>query len=79
MGMFIDTAEIFFDNVRAQKNLVGEEGKGFIYHHDAVSRERLYAAIAGYTGCELAINETINYTRQRKTFGVDPRQSDCSL
>ena len=31
--------------------------------------ERLYAAIAGYTGCELAINETINYTRQRKTFG----------
>ena len=65
-----DTAEIFFDDVRVpQKNLVGEEGKGFIYQMMQFQEERLYAAIAGYTGCELAINETINYTRQRKTFG----------
>ena len=71
MGMHSsDTAEIFFDDVRVpQKNLVGEEGKGFIYQMMQFQEERLYAAIAGYTGCELAINETINYTRQRKTFG----------
>ena len=71
MGMHTsDTAEIFFDDVRVpQKNLVGEEGKGFIYQMMQFQEERLYAAIAGYTGCELAINETINYTRQRKTFG----------
>ena len=71
MGMHSsDTAEIFFDDVRvSQKNLVGEEGKGFIYQMMQFQEERLYAAIAGYTGCELAINETINYTRQRKTFG----------
>ena len=32
MGTSSDTAEIFFDDVRVpQKNLVGEEGKGFIY------------------------------------------------
>ena len=71
MGMHSsDTAEIFFDDVRVpQKNLVGEESKGFIYQMMQFQEERLYAAIAGYTGCELAINETINYTRQRKTFG----------
>ena len=71
MGMHSsDTAEIFFDDVRVpQKNLVGEEGKGFIYQMMQFQEERLYAAIAGYTGCELAINETIDYTRQRKTFG----------
>ena len=71
MGMHSsDTAEIFFDDVRVpQKNLVGEEGKGFIYQMMQFQEERLYAAIAGYTGCELAINETINYTRQRRTFG----------
>ena len=71
MGMHSsDTAEIFFDDVRVpQKNLVGEEGKGFIYQMMQFQEERLYAAIAGYTGCELAIIETINYTRQRKTFG----------
>ncbi len=71
MGMHSsDTAEIFFDDVRVpKKNLVGEEGKGFIYQMMQFQEERLYAAIAGYTGCELAINETINYTRQRKTFG----------
>ena len=71
MGMHSsDTAEIFFDDVRVpQKNLVGEEGKGFIHQMMQFQEERLYAAIAGYTGCELAINETINYTRQRKTFG----------
>ena len=71
MGMHSsDTAEIFFEDVRVpQKNLVGEEGKGFIYQMMQFQEERLYAAIANYASCELAINQTIDYTRQRKTFG----------
>ena len=51
------------------KNLIGEEGKGFMYQMMQFQEERLYAAIGNYAGCELAINETIEYTKQRKTFG----------
>ena len=71
MGMnSSDTAEIFFDNVRVpQENLIGEEGQGFVYQMLQFQEERLFAALGGYTGCELAIQETIEYTRQRKTFG----------
>lgn len=71
MGMnSSDTAEIFFDDVRVpQENLIGEEGQGFVYQMLQFQEERLFAALGGYTGCELAIQETIEYTRQRKTFG----------
>ena len=71
MGMnSSDTAEIFFDDVRVpQENLIGEEGQGFVYQMLQFQEERLFAALGGYTGCELSIQETIEYTRQRKTFG----------
>jgi len=71
MGMnSSDTAEIFFDDVRVpQQNLIGDEGQGFVYQMLQFQEERLFAALGGYTGCELAIQETIEYTRQRKTFG----------
>ena len=71
MGMHSsDTAEIFFEDVRVPtKNLIGEEGKGFVYQMMQFQEERLYAAIGNYSGCENIINETIKYTRQRKTFG----------
>jgi citronellyl-CoA dehydrogenase len=71
MGMHSsDTAEISFDDVRVPiKNLIGEEGKGFIYQMMQFQEERLYAAIGNYSGCEQIINATIEYTRQRKTFG----------
>jgi len=71
MGMHSsDTAEIFFENVRIpNKNLIGDEGKGFVYQMMQFQEERLYAAIGNYSGCENIINQTIEYTRQRKTFG----------
>tara|TARA_Y100000748_G_scaffold113898_1_gene95379 strand:+ start:389 stop:1564 length:1176 start_codon:yes stop_codon:yes gene_type:complete len=71
MGMHSsDTAEIFFEDVRVPiKNLIGDEGKGFVYQMMQFQEERLYAAIGNYSGCENIINETIEYTRQRKTFG----------
>jgi len=65
-----DTAQIFFDNVRVpQKNRIGEEGMGFIYQMFQFQEERLFAAASALKGYENIIQETIEYTKQRETFG----------
>lgn len=68
--MSSDTAQLFFDDVRVpQSNRIGEEGRGFIYQMQQFQEERLFAAARGPRVMEEAINETINYTRERKAFG----------
>ncbi|MEH6526181.1 MAG: acyl-CoA dehydrogenase family protein [Sneathiella sp.] len=68
--MSSDTAQLFFDDVRVPRsNRIGEEGKGFIYQMQQFQEERLFAAARGPRVMEEAINETIEYTRQRKAFG----------
>lgn len=71
MGMrSSDTAQIFFDDVRIpQKNLIGEEGAGFIYQMIQFQEERIFAAASGIVGLEKCVNSTIEYTRQRQAFG----------
>ena len=71
MGMHSsDTAQIFFDNVRVLKrNRIGEEGKGFTYQMVQFQEERLWAAAACLKAHEFIIDETIEYTRNRKAFG----------
>jgi citronellyl-CoA dehydrogenase len=71
MGMrSSDTAQIFFDDVRIpQKNLIGEEGAGFIYQMIQFQEERIFAAASGIIGLEKCVNSTIEYTRQRQAFG----------
>lgn len=65
-----DTAQVFFDDVRVpQRNLIGEEGKGFIYQMLQFQEERLFAAAGGIKGMEKCIQQTIEYTRERKIFG----------
>ena len=65
-----DTAQIFFDNVRVpQHNRIGEEGMGFIYQMIQFQEERLYSAAASLKGMEGSIQATIEYTRERETFG----------
>ena len=65
-----DTAQIFFDNVRVPKrNRIGEEGKGFTYQMIQFQEERLWGAAACLKAHEYIINETIEYTRNRKAFG----------
>jgi citronellyl-CoA dehydrogenase len=65
-----DTALIHFDGVRVpQKNRIGEEGKGFTYQMLQFQEERLWGAANCLKMMETAINDTIDYTRQRKIFG----------
>ena len=65
-----DTAQIFFDDVRVPKrNRIGEEGRGFTYQMIQFQEERLWAAASVLIALETIINDTIEYTRQRKAFG----------
>jgi citronellyl-CoA dehydrogenase len=71
MGMHSsDTAQIHLDDVRVpQRNLIGEEGKGFTYQMLQFQEERLWAGARGLIGLERLIEETIEYTRTRVAFG----------
>ena len=65
-----DTAQIFFEDVRVPKrNRIGEEGQGFTYQMVQFQEERLWGAAACLKAHELTIDETIEYTRNRKAFG----------
>ncbi len=65
-----DTAQIFFEDVRVpQRFTIGERGHGFRYQMMQFQEERLFAAAANLRGMERCIEATIDYTRERKTFG----------
>ncbi len=66
-----DTAELFFDNVRVPKShCIGEEGMGFILQMQQFQKERMVASIMATTGAERIVRMTIEYCRERKTFGM---------
>ena len=66
-----ETAQVFFDNVRVpQRNLIGQEGMGFMMQMMQFQEERLFGAANSLMGMEHVINETINYARERKVFGM---------
>jgi citronellyl-CoA dehydrogenase len=65
-----DTAQIFFESVRVpQRNRIGEEGQGFTYQMRQFQEERLWSAAASLLAMERMIDETIEYTSQRRAFG----------
>ena len=65
-----DTGQIFFEDVRVPaSNLIGQEGMGFVYQMQQFEEERLWAAVSSVRGMQATIDETIDYTRQRKAFG----------
>src|SRR6202790_3800603 len=65
-----DTAQIFFEGVRVPKrNCIGDEGKGFVYQMMQFQEERLWGAAACLKAHETIINDTIEYTGNRKAFG----------
>ncbi len=65
-----DTSELFFDNVRVPTaNMLGADGMGFVQLMQMLPQERLVVAIQAIAAMEMALDETIKYTRERKAFG----------
>ncbi|HEU4946437.1 MAG TPA: acyl-CoA dehydrogenase family protein [Kribbella sp.] len=65
-----DTAELFFDDVRVPvANLLGEEGKGFVYLMEKLPQERLTIAVVAAAACERMLETTLQYVKDRKAFG----------
>lgn len=65
-----DTSELFFDNVRVPVgNRLGDENAGFGYLMHELAQERLVIAVRAAASIESFLQRTIDYTRDRKTFG----------
>ena len=65
-----DTAQIFLEDVRIPARYrIGEEGEGFTYQMLQFQEERLWGAASSLLPLERAIEQTIEYTRQRRAFG----------
>ncbi len=65
-----DTAELSFVNARVPiTNVIGEIGRGFQQQMQQFQNERLIASYMAVGQCEVAIQRTLDYLRQRKAFG----------
>ncbi len=65
-----DTSELFFNDMRVPKeNVIGKLGAGFSYLMNELPQERLGLAVAALMSCETAMQQTIDYVKERKAFG----------
>jgi acyl-CoA dehydrogenase len=51
-------------------NLVGEEGRGFVYLMQQLPQERLVIAVRSCAILEANLEATVKYVRERKVFGA---------
>ena len=64
------TGELFFDDCRVPaENLLGEEGKGFVYIMQNFQWERIVMALAAVAAAEKTLEMGIEYGRNRQAFG----------
>lgn len=64
------TSMVMFEDVRVpQRNLLGKEGEGFKFAMKALNGGRINIASCSLGGASLALNEAVNYSKQRKQFG----------
>ncbi|WP_328405460.1 acyl-CoA dehydrogenase family protein [Streptomyces sp. NBC_00390] len=65
-----DTAELFFDEVRVQDtHVIGEVDQGFVHMMGRLPQERLGAAVSNVAHAAQILEETVEYTKERKAFG----------
>ena len=71
MGQRLDRAgSFFFDNVRVPaRNMIGEEGRGFIWAMTIIGYNRCFVPLACLGAAQKSLEETIEYVKQRKAFG----------
>lgn len=65
-----DTCLLTFENVEVPaKNLIGEEGFGFLYMMSNLAKERMSIAVTSMANCRRALALTTNYVHGRTAFG----------
>jgi len=65
-----DTCPVFLEDVRVpQRHRIGEEGMGFMMQMVQFQEERLCGAVGSVRGMDRLIDATIDYCRERHTFG----------
>jgi acyl-CoA dehydrogenase len=66
-----DTSELFFQDCRvpAANLLGGHEGRGFKQLMQKLQQERLCIAVGSMASCRRALDDTMEYVKQRKAFG----------
>lgn len=61
---------MFFSDVQVPvENRLGAEGSGFFQLVSRLVPERLTLAVTAMAGCELALEMTLDYVKQRRAFG----------
>jgi glutaryl-CoA dehydrogenase (non-decarboxylating) len=64
------TGEIIMEDVKVPAgNLIGEEGKGFVYLMQELVSTRLTAAAGAVGSCQAALDASIKYANERRQFG----------
>ena len=64
------TAELFFENCRVPaENLLGEEGRGFIYFMETLDRYRPHYAAQSVGIAQAAFEASVDYAKTRIQFG----------
>lgn len=71
MGQRLDRAgSMFFDEVRIPaRNMIGEEGKGFIWAMTIIGYNRCFVPLACLGAAQKSLEETIEYVKSREAFG----------
>jgi acyl-CoA dehydrogenase len=65
-----DTSELFFQDCRVPvANRLGAEGQGFRMLMEKLQQERLVIAVMSIASCRRALEDTLDYVRDRHAFG----------
>lgn len=65
-----DTSELSFtDCVVPVSNVLGREGNGFVMLMQQLQQERLVIAVGSIASCRRALDDTLDYVKQRHAFG----------